>query len=819
MSACCGKETDAIECQHHKQNKLVNLKQKLFGKVAKKPNCHSEDFVVDNPVSDKPQQYLLIGAPNVGKSTLFNKITWQNAPVGNIDRITVSAKAGKLRSDSKIKVIDLPGVYTINPSTKDEEVVIKNLVHGTYNSVLNIIGAPSMKRDLLLTTQLLEAGVVNDIAVNMIDEVPHLNIDAFKLSRKLGVPVHLISAAKNQGIKETVKSLLFDHGKSKVFTITYCDVIEKACQEMVVIMPQFGNLNNKFLALQYMEGNVWLHQKFYDLKIKEDLDAILTKYSIQIADAKVHIRNKRNEFIEMVYNFCLSQKPNVRDKKFERSKKIDKYITNPWIGIPLFIIVVAAIYYIAFGNYAGAWITNQWTDLLSRGQDAIRHAIHSGLWSNEWIQNFVADGLLGGIFTVIGFLPYIIILFFLVSFLEQTGFLARVSLLLDKQLERFGISGKSVVTLITGIGCNIPAVMMARNCHSTKERTIVFLIAPFMSCSARLVVFVWIAQALVNPNLAWLVGLGFTAFSGLFTLLMGLMFSQTMFRNSKTFLLTELPRWRFPDMLLILKKLVLEVWDFIKRVMTIIFIVNIVMFFLMYISPTKGLILNPDYLHESKIDYSNASLLQYISIPFQYLFYPIGLGQDWRFASSLLAAAPAKELAASNLSLMFTGNSDNDNALTAVGLHNALFGQGSDITLPIATIISYLMFFSFYTPCLSTTVVMKKEGGWKKAGIHLITAFAVSYALSLFTYVGIGSVEKCVLEPQAAANGFMIVAWIVFAIALSLIVVPQVYQLIRFTLGQPMYKNYHDGFAALLIAGLGLCIVASVLTLVFIFAY
>lgn len=816
MSACsCSKETDSIECVG--KNNLKTWKQKFL--KTKRPNCHSEDFLITTQSKKTNQQYLLIGAPNVGKSTFFNKITWQNAPVGNIDRITVSAKAGNLRSDSKIKIIDLPGVYTINPSTGDEEVVIKNLIYGKYDSVLNIIGAPSLKRDLVLTIQLLEAGIVNDVAINMIDEVKHLTIDAFKISRKLGVPVHLISAAKNHGVKETVKSLLFDHQISKPFKLTYEDKYELAIEKISNLIPDFTKVTKRFLALQYLEGNLWLTKKFHELGIKDDVDLILNELDITIADAKISIRNTRNIFINTIYQFSLSVQPNKHDKKFERSKKIDKVMTNPWIAIPIFILVIAAIYYITFGNYAGGWITDKWTGLLERGQEAIQNSIHSGLWSNSWIQKFVSDGLLGGIFTVIGFLPYIIILFFFVSVLEQTGYLARISLLLDKQLERFGISGRSVVTLITGIGCNIPAVMMARNCHSAKERTIVFLIAPFMACSARLVVFVWIAQCLVNPNVAWLVGLSLTVFSGIFTLLMGLFFSQTMFRNTKTFLLTELPRWRAPDLVIIFKKLLLEIFDFLKRVTTIIFLVNLIMFFLMYISPTKGLILDDSYLNESQVNLNNASLLQYISLPFQYLFYPIGLGQDWRFATSLLAAAPAKELAASNLSLMFTGNANNDDPSTAHGLYLALFGPNSNVSLPIASIISYLIFFSFYTPCLSTTVVMKKEGGWKKAGIHLISAFAISYLLSLFTYTGIGTIEKCVLDPHLASNAVMIIAWIIFAIAILIIFVPQIYQFVNYLSNKPLYQNNRDAFGVLFICGLGLCLYGCILSLIFIFAY
>ncbi|MDE7221907.1 MAG: hypothetical protein K2N40_01395, partial [Ureaplasma sp.] len=419
-------------------------------------------------------------------------------------------------------------------------------------------------------------------------------------------------------------------------------------------------------------------------------------------------------------------------------------------------------YYLTFGEYAGGFLNEKLTNLFDLINQKI---IESMLYTRPWVQNLVVDGILGGIFTMIGFIPYITIMFLCVNFIEQTGYLSRVCLLLDKQLEKFGISGRSVISLITGIGCNIPAVMMARNCHSFKERRVIFLIAPFIACSARLVVFTWLMQAFVGTQYSWLLGIAFTFFTGIITLFSGLFFSQTIFRNDKTFLLTELPNWRLPSILIILKTLGLEVWSFIKRIFIFIFVANLIMFLLMYISPTIGLIDDTTYLFTSNIDWTKASFLQYISLPFQYLYYPIGLGEDWRFATSLITAAPAKEIAATNISLMFSG-SDVVDANTAIGFKNALFTSGSLVSLPIASLFSYIILFAFYIPCMSTIAIMKKEGGTKNTLLHLGYAFVLSYLLSLIGYSAIGSIEKIILFKNLVNNYLLITSWVLLSVSI-----------------------------------------------------
>ncbi|MDE5617839.1 MAG: ferrous iron transport protein B [Ureaplasma sp.] len=712
------------------------------------------------------KQFLLVGNPNVGKSTYFNRLTWQNSPIGNVDRITVTATSGNLRKDKNIRIIDLPGIYTLNSSSDDEKYAINAILNFDYDAIINIASVVSLKRDLLLTTQLLESGLLTELIINMADQIDADNLNLFKLSQKLKVKVNLITASKNKGIAESIKSFLFNSKTKTIFKFDYGKQIEAIIEKIELLVPKNKfKFNSRFFAIQFLEGNNQIHTLAHEWNIYDKINSFLKSHKLVVSKTKKIIRDVREKFINETLDFSFKNEQIFNQKNNQKKKwlfKFDKLLLNKVFGSLFFIAVIALIYYLTFGEYAGGFLNEKLTNLFDLINQKI---IESMLYTRPWVQNLVVDGILGGIFTMIGFIPYITIMFLCVNFIEQTGYLSRVCLLLDKQLEKFGISGRSVISLITGIGCNIPAVMMARNCHSFKERRVIFLIAPFIACSARLVVFTWLMQAFVGTQYSWLLGIAFTFFTGIITLFSGLFFSQTIFRNDKTFLLTELPNWRLPSILIILKTLGLEVWSFIKRIFIFIFVANLIMFLLMYISPTIGLIDDTTYLFTSNIDWTKASFLQYISLPFQYLYYPIGLGEDWRFATSLITAAPAKEIAATNISLMFSG-SDVVDANTAIGFKNALFTSGSLVSLPIASLFSYIILFAFYIPCMSTIAIMKKEGGTKNTLLHLGYAFVLSYLLSLIGYSAIGSIEKIILFKNLVNNYLLITSWVLLSVSI-----------------------------------------------------
>ena len=385
---------------------------------------------------------------------------------------------------------------------------------------------------------------------------------------------------------------------------------------------------------------------------------------------------------------------------------------------------------------------------------------------------FVNSGLLGGIFTVLGFIPWIIIITFFITILEQIGYFSRVSVSFDKVFEKFGLSGRSLVNLITGIGCNIPSIMMARNCHSKKERIISILVAPLISCSARIVVFGWIGQALFanSEDMNWLFVYGLVIFSCVITLIFGMFFSKTLFRNKSTFFMIEISKWRLPDFFVIFKKILFEIWNFIKRIIIVIFIFNLLVWFLTYTGPIKGA-LELSYSENKEIylteEMQKTSWIYYISEYLRYIFLPLGFGKDWRMVASLVSAFPAKEIAASNLEILFNGQQgflDYFNSLSQ---------------LKIATIISYLIFLSFYTPCVSATIVIKKETNKKIMFIHLLSAFFITYLFSMIGFSVIGLIEQLANGIQLS-NDISIACLILFISILALIIFMFISKIPRF---------------------------------------
>lgn len=704
---------------------------------------------------------LLIGCPNIGKSSYFSKITWQNNTVGNIDKITISPKKGSLKRNNNFKIIDLPGSYTLGPNTLDESSVI-SIIFDTqnYDKIVGFISANNFKRDMFIIVELLESQKLDHLFINMIDELNDYKINNFKISRKLFVDVEQISCAKNINIKQSINQIEnFFRKEPKIFKIDYGKEIEN----LISILEEhidYEEIDKRFIAIQLLSDNQYVKEKFKYININEILPDVC------VLDVKRYIKEKKRDFIESLFEFCFEKKDTQNGSIIEKTNKIDKWIFKKWIGIPLFILTILFIYFITFYKYAGGFITES----INYGFDKLLNIINDSVLklnvnNNIWIADFITDGILTPIFTIIGFLPNIAIIFLSMNILEQTGYLARVSVMMDKSLNKFGISGRSIITLITGIGCNIPSVMMARNSQTKKERLIIILISPLIICGARIIVFNWISSMLVSTSFAWLITFGFTVFSIFVALFLGLFFSNTLFRTKKTFFLTELPPWRKPQFVLVLKSLGIEILDFIKKVFTVIFILGILTFLLSRISPRIGLINEVSF--DQNIDWSKASFLEYISYGLKYLFYPIGLGEDWRISYSLIAAFPAKEAASSTLETLFN--------------HGMSFKQTiMSFNLPISSVISYFIFFGFYVPCFSTLAVVKREVGWKWMFIQLFSNLLFAYLFAFVSYNLVGTIEKNIIVTNYINNIQNILTIAIYSVLVICLICWSLFELYRY---------------------------------------
>ncbi|MCM1525374.1 MAG: ferrous iron transport protein B [Ruminococcus sp.] len=663
--------------------------------------------------------FALAGNQNCGKTTLFNQLTGSNQHVGNFPGVTIEEKVGEVKGHSDCSVVDLPGIYSIRPYTGEETVTRDFLISGNADGIINIVDAANIERNLYLTLQMLELKIPMILALNMMDEVRNNGgtVDIQKLSEKIGIPVIPISAVKNEGVDELITCAIETaKRRQRPKNTDYCNGAVHRCIHAVchIIEDHAANagLERRFCATKLIEGDpevtkrLALNQNELDM-IEHSVTEMETELDM---DRNAAIADMRYSFIEKV---CAETVVKCRESKEHiRSVKIDGVLTHKYLAIPVFILIMALIFWMTFG-VIGSFLS----DILSNIINAFTAAADSALCSyglNPIIRSLVIDGVFAGVGSVLSFLPTIVTLFFFLSILEDSGYMARVAFVMDKLLRKIGLSGRSFVPMIIGFGCSVPAIMAARTLASERDRQMTIFLTPFMSCSAKLPIYSVFAMAFF-PDRSALVMCLLYFFGIICAAVYGFILSKTKFSGNPVPFVMELPNYRLPS----LKSVLLLMWDkakdFLTRAFTVIFAASVIIWFLQ----SFDLRLNP-------VADSSLSMLADIGHVIAPLFAPLGFG-DWRAATALITGFTAKEAVISTLSVLMGASS----ADLLPPLLQASFS-------PLSA-VSFLIFSLLYTPCAAAVATVKKEMNSSFAAVMFVLVQCAAAWLAAFAVYRLGA--------------------------------------------------------------------------------
>ncbi|MBQ4379069.1 MAG: ferrous iron transport protein B [Treponema sp.] len=692
-----------------------SLTQKTYEKEASHPGLGEEgkfhEKENENPLPDDTiLTYALVGNQNSGKTTLFNQLTGSNQHVGNFPGVTVDRKSGQIRSKANTLVTDLPGIYSMSPYSSEELISRDFVLNEKPHGIINIVDATNIERNLYLTMQLLELDIPMVIALNMMDEMTGNGgaVDVNKMERLLGVPVIPISANKNQGVDELVKHALHvAHYQEKPLRQDFCDendnggAVHRAIHAVTHLIKDHAEKTQipvHFAAAKLLEGDKRIaYQLDLDMNEKETLEHIsLQMEKERNLDRSAAMADMRFAFIKKVCEQCVT-KPRESKERI-RSQKIDRVFTGKYTAIPSFIVIMALVFYLTF-NVIGAGLQS----LLETGIDSLTSLVDSGLSSlgtNDVLHGLIIDGIFAGVGSVLSFLPIIVTLFFFLSLLEDSGYIARVAFVMDSLLRKIGLSGRSIVPLLIGFGCTVPAVMSTRILPSERDRKMTILLTPFMSCTAKLPIYAFFVGAFF-PKHGGFVMTGLYLLGIITGILVAFIWRKTFFKGEAVPFVMELPNYRLPSVRNVAQLLWEKAKDFLQRAFTVIFIATIVVWFLQSFDIRLNL-----------VEDSKESILALFAGLLSPIFEPLGMG-DWRICTSLISGFIAKESVVSTLGILF------DN-----GVANAISSL---------TAASLLVFSLLYTPCVAAIASIKRELGAKWAvGVVLwqcavawIFAFAV----------------------------------------------------------------------------------------------
>ncbi len=661
----------------------------------------------------------LAGNQNCGKTTLFNALTGSNQHVGNFPGVTVEKKEGYIRNEKGMTVVDLPGIYSLSPYTSEEVVTRDFILNEHPDVIINIVDATNIERNLYLSLQLMELERPMVIALNMMDEVNRSgnHIDVKKMAELLKLPIIPISAAHRDGLDDLLDAVKSIANKPYTANLDFCKgEVHRAIHSIMHIIEdhtQEQDVPKRFAASRLVEGDELITKR---LNIHEGDQEIIEHIVKQMeeeldTDREAAMADMRYSFIEELVSQCVFKKQETLEQ--QRSQKLDYWFTHKYLGIPIFLVIMLIIFYLTFVPIGGTLqsLLESWIDM---GVSWLDGALVQANVSS-WLHDLLINGVCAGVGSVLSFLPLIVILFFFLSLLEDSGYMARVAYIMDKALRKIGLSGKSFVPMLIGFGCSVPAIMSARTLSSERDRKMTIILTPFMSCSAKLPIYGMITAAFFSHSSA-LVMLSVYLLGIVVAIVCGLLLKKTLFTGNPVPFVMELPAYRIPSAQSVLLHMWEKAKDFLHRAFTIIFAATIIIWFLQ----------SYDFSFHAVSDASQ-SMLANIGSTLSIVFKPLGFG-DWRASTALITGVTAKESVVSTLTILTNASSD-------ANLSAALMLMFTPISA-----FAFLCFTVLYMPCVAAFAATKRElGSWRQAIMVVLFQTLVAYIVA-FLIFQIGSV-------------------------------------------------------------------------------
>lgn len=658
--------------------------------------------------------FALAGNQNCGKTTLFNQLTGANQHVGNFPGVTVDRKSGAIKGYPNTEITDLPGIYSMSPYSSEELVTRQFIIDEKPKGIINIVDATNIERNLYLTMQLMELDVPMVLALNMMDEVRgnggsiYINV----MEEMLGIPVVPISAAKNEGVGELIRHAMHvAKYQERPGRTDFCDKDEHngsvhrclhGIMHLIEDHAQAAGIPVRFAATKLVEGDQAILEA---LKLSEN-EVEMTEHIIcqmeeeRGVDRAAAIADMRFDFIQNLVEKTVVKPRESREHS--RSRKIDQFLTGKYTAIPAFVGIMGLVFWLTF-NVIGAWMQG----LLEMGISWLTNLVDGLLtaWNvNEAVHSLVIDGIFNGVGSVLSFLPIIVTLFFFLSLLEDTGYMARVAFVMDKLLRKIGLSGRSIVPMLVGFGCTVPGVMASRTLPSERDRKMTILLTPFMSCSAKLPIYAFFTAAFF-PKHGGLVMVGLYFVGILVGVLVALVFKNSFFKGEAVPFVMELPNYRMPGVKNVAQLLWEKAKDFLQRAFTVIFVATILIWFLQTFNPRLQMVAD-----------SKDSILAVISGVIAPIFAPLGFG-DWRISTALITGLMAKESVVSTLNILFGSTA------------------GLQATLTTVSAAALLIFCLLYTPCVAAIAAIKRELGAKTAVFVVFAQCVLAWICALLVKI------------------------------------------------------------------------------------